>query len=61
MKLVFDKYVILLFIRMFNNLLVVDIFKYIICDLLLMIVVFFIRIFDWINMSMGVELVGFFG
>lgn len=61
MNLVFDKYVVLLFIRMFNNLLVVDIFKYIICDLLLMIVVFFIRIFDWINMSMGVELVGFFG
>lgn len=61
MNLVFDKYVILLFIGMFNNLLVVDIFKYIICDLLLMIVVFFIRIFDWINMSMGVELVGFFG
>lgn len=60
MKLVFDKYVILLFIRMFNNLLVVDIFEYIICDLLLVIVVFFIRIFDWINMSMGVELVGFF-
>lgn len=61
MNLIFDKYVILLFIGMFNNLLVVDIFKYIICDLLLMIVVFFIRIFDWINMSMGVELVGFFG
>lgn len=61
MNLVFDKYVVLLFIGMFNNLLVVDIFKYIICDLLLMIVVFFIRIFDWINMSMGVELVGFFG
>lgn len=60
MNLVFDKYVVLLFIGMFDNLLVVDIFKYIICDLLLMIVVFFIWIFDWINMSMGVELVGFF-